>query len=409
MTPRRLDWYLLALMLRPVLACMAVSLIAVLLKRLLEVVTQIAQEGGQILIWRLIASMVSIYASDLLPAAFLFGVFLVIARLGDDAEIDAMLASGVSIGRVAAPFVATGVTLTLASVVLFGFLQPYGRYDYKAALFAASNAGWNGDVEPGAFLDPGDGYVITADRTRENGQTLEGVFIRRALADGGEQVTTARSGELRPVDGGRSIMVRLSDGAQLELKAGKTHLRNFANAEEIAPIGTADSMRARGLDPRELTLPELIKALRNARLDSPSHDGRPAPALEPRAVAAELYVRIAQTLAVPFLPLMAIPLGMAAKRGRRVAGLILGALMLLAFRHGLLFTKALVQTGLFSPGPAIGAVFLAWAGLCVWVFASSQQRPGDNPLSRLMDALQARIQQARAVFATTTTTNSLAA
>jgi lipopolysaccharide export system permease protein len=399
MTPRRLDWYLLALMLRPVLACMAVSLVAVLLKRLLEVVTQIAQEGGQILIWRLLASMVSIYASDLLPAAFLFGIFLVIAKLGDDAEIDAMLASGVSIGRLAVPFLATGLTLTLASIVLFGFLQPYGRYGYKAALFAAANAGWNAEVEPGAFLDPGGGYVITADRADADGHRIEGVFIRRALSDGGEQITTAKSGELRAVDGGRSVMVRLSNGAQLELRPGKSRLRNFETAEEVAPVGSADSMRARGLDPRELTLPELIRTLRGA----PS-------AASPRAVAAEFYVRIAQTLAMPFLPLMAIPLGMAAKRGRRVSGLILGAMMLLAFRHGLLFTKALAQTGLFSPGPAISAVFLAWAALCVWVFATSQQRPGDNPVSRLMDALQTRLQQVRELFTThRTTTDSLPA
>ena len=400
MTPRRLDRYLLTLMLRPVLACMVVSLVAVLLKRLLEVVTQIAQQGGQILIWRLLASMVSIYASDLLPAAFLFGIFLVVARLGDDAEIDAMLASGVSISRLAAPFLACGLTLTLASIVLFGFLQPYGRYGYKAAIFAASNAGWTAEVEPGAFLDPGDGYVITADRTNVNGHALEGVFIRRVLPDGGEQITTARSGELRALDGGRQVMVRLTGGSQLEHRDGKTRLRNFESAEEVTPVGTIDSMRARGLDPRELTLTELYKALRRAH----------SAAAAPRAIAAELYVRIAETLAVLFVPLMAIPLGMAAKRGRRVSGLILGAMMLLAFRHGLLFTKALAETGLFAPGPAISAVFLAWAALCVWVFASSQQRPGDNPVSRLIDALQARIQQARELFSThRPTTDSVAA
>jgi lipopolysaccharide export system permease protein len=387
MTPRRLDRYLLALMLRPVLACLLVSLVAVLLKRLLEVVTQIAQEGGQILIWRLLASMISIYASDLLPAAFLFGIFLVIARLGDDAEIDAILASGVSMGRLAAPFIAIGLTLALASLVLFGFLQPYGRYGYKAALFAAANGGWGAEIEPGAFLDPGEGYVITADRAGKNGRDLQGVFIRRALAGGGEQITTAGSGVLQPIDGGREVVVRLTGGAQLEPTPGKIRLRKFETAEEVAPVGSAGPMRARGLDPRELTLPELVQSLKS---DTP---GAP-----PRAIAAELYARIAQSLSVPFVPLMAIPLGLAAKRGRRVSGLILGAFLLLAFRHGLQFTKSLAQTSHLPPAASIGAVFCVWAGLCLWVFATSQRRPGDNPISRLIDALQARIQQARALF-----------
>jgi lipopolysaccharide export system permease protein len=108
--------------------------------------------------------------------------------------------------------------------------------------------------------------------------------------------------------------------------------------------------------------------------------------------------RLAECLAVPLLPLMAIPLGMAAKRGRRVSGLILGAVLLLGFQHALQLVKALAETGRFAPVPAIAVVFAIWASLCLWLFASSQQRPGDTPLSRLIDAVQARVQEIRGLF-----------
>lgn len=388
MSPSRLDRYLLRLMLRPVLACLAVSLLAVLLKRILEVVTEIAQEGGQLLIWRILASMVSIYASDLLPAAFLFGMFLVVSRLCGDSEIDAMLASGVSIRRLSTPFMVTGVSLAIASVLLLGYLQPYGRYGYKAAMFDAANSGWAAEVRSGVFLDAGDGYVITADRASISGHTLKGVFVRRALPGGGEEVTTAASGVLRPLANGREIMVDLSSGAQLERTPERVRLKRFQNAQQISPIELpTDAMRARGVDARELTLTELINGL-----------GRNRGAHPPRVIAAELYARLAECLAVPLLPLMAVPLGMAAKRGRRVSGLILGALLLLGFQHSLQFVKALAETGRFQPAPAIATVFAVWATLCLWLFASSQQRPGDTPISRLMDGLQAKIQEIRELF-----------
>lgn len=389
MTPIRLDRYLLSLMLRPLVACLVVSLFAVMLERLLEVVTEIAQEGGQLLIWRLLGSLASIYASDILPAAFLFGTFLVVARLGDDSEIDAMLASGVSIGRLAAPFLATGVTLALASLILFGFLQPYGRYGYKTAMFDSANSGWSAEVRPGMFLDAGDGYVIAADESGLDGRNLKGVFIRRALPGDVEEITTARSGVLHPLLGGREVAVELKGGLQLEERPERTRLKRFQSAEETAPVSLVNEvMRPRGADTRELTLPELIRAFRNAPQGQP-----------PRGVSAELFARLAECLAIPFVPLIAIPLGMAAKRGRRTSGLILGGLLLLGFKHGLQFAKSLAQTGHFAPAPAITAVFSIWVGLCLWLFASSQQRPGDTPVSRLMDALQARIDRARALFA----------
>ena len=77
---------------------------------------------------------------------------MVVNSLNKGSEIDAILASGISLGRFAAPFVGLGVGLMLFSVMLFGFIQPYSRYAYHAVLHAAENAGWNGDVRPKALL-----------------------------------------------------------------------------------------------------------------------------------------------------------------------------------------------------------------------------------------------------------------
>jgi lipopolysaccharide export system permease protein len=39
------------------------------------------------------------------------------------------------------------------SLIVFGYMQPYSRYAYRAVMHAAINAGWNGKLAGGAFID----------------------------------------------------------------------------------------------------------------------------------------------------------------------------------------------------------------------------------------------------------------
>ena len=149
------DRYLLKLMGPPMAAALAVVLIALLLERILRLFNLLAASSAKFeLIIEMVGNLVPHYLGLALPAAFFISVFLVIARLGDNNEVDALLASGMSISRLALPFVGVGAFLTLFSVLLFGFIQPYGRYGFNADLNAALNSGWDARVQPRTFVDP---------------------------------------------------------------------------------------------------------------------------------------------------------------------------------------------------------------------------------------------------------------
>ena len=96
---------------------------------------------------------------------------------------------------------------------------------------------------------------------------------------------------------------------------------------------------------------------------------------------AELYARLARAIFLPFLPLIAFPLGLAAKRGRRAPGLIFAGLLLLAFQHSLQLGQSLAQAGLVPAFAAIGTPLLLFTGFGVWMFAGSRNRPGETPIS----------------------------
>ena len=384
---RRLDRYVLALMAGPVAGSLAVTLTAILLQRLLELFNQFAANGVKLgFILDLTVQMTPIYLSLALPASFFFSTFVVVSKLNDGSEIDAMLASGVSISRLAAPFAGAGLVLGLVSLVLFGFLQPYGRYGYQVVLNAAIHAGWTAQVQPQEFTGPSGGVTLTADRVGPSGRRLHGLFMRRIGADGGEQIVTAKTGLLKMSPDGRRVEVTLDEGSVMEQAVGKApSLVRFHNIALVEPLGEpGGGVKPRGGDVRELTLFELSHLMRT-----------PDPIIPRGALAAEFYSRLARSFAVPLLPLLALPMAMAAKRRRRAPGLILAAVLMMSFHHGVQLAQSLAASGRADPLMAVGGVFAVFAGICLWLFLSSLGRPGDTPVGRAIATLDSWIQGLR--------------
>ncbi len=387
----KMDRYLLSQMARPVMACLVVTLVAQLLERVLRIINQLAENGAHLgFVVQLTVNLVPYYLTFSLPAAFFVSIFIVVARLGDGNEIDALLASGVSISRLAAPFVALGVVLSVVSLLLFGFLQPYGRYAYRAVLNAAINAGWDAQLQPEVFVDPGHGFTITADRVGLSGRSLQGVFVRRISPDGREQITTASSGSLTVTPDGKVAALKIDNGLELDRQPGQParvfRIQNISAVQSLAGVDVL--LKARGGEVKELTLFELSHQIRTHNSIIPR-----------RQLLTEFYARLARSLATPFLPLMGIPLGMAAKRGGRTPGLILGVVLLIGFHHALETVQSLAQAGRIPPTLPIWGIFAIFNCLCIWLFASSLKRPGDTPVTRAMAAVSDAAQHVRELFA----------
>ena len=119
----KMDRYMLELMARPVLGCIVVTLVAQLLERVLHIINQLVENGAHVgFVVQLTINVAPYYLGLSLPASFFVAIFIIVARLGDGNEIDALLASGVSISRMAQPFIYLGLVFTCLSLLLFGFL-----------------------------------------------------------------------------------------------------------------------------------------------------------------------------------------------------------------------------------------------------------------------------------------------
>ena len=372
---RLIDRYLLRLLFWPLVGCLGVTVVALLLERVLRLLDALSQSSARFgYVTQLAANLVPHYLGLALPVAFFVALFIVIVKLSDGSEIDALLASGQSLERIAAPFFIVGLLLSAFSVGVFGYMQPYSRYTYRAVMHAAINAGWNGRLAGGAFIDD-KGSLLTADSADLAGQRLTRVFIRRLDAKGQEEIITAVSADLKMDPGGKTITMDLKDGRRIAHDAnGQYRNLAFDSLTTQTPLAAAAVLlRDRGSDERELTMGELARQAKSKN-----------PVVSKETLLSELYGRWARAIFLPFLPLLAFPLGLASKRGNRAPGLVMAGLLLLAFQHALLLGQSLAKAGKVAPFPAIWVPFTLFAALAVWLFVGSRTRPGDTPVSRLV-------------------------
>ena len=216
---RLIDRYMLKLVAWPMVGCLGVTVVALLLERVLRLLDALSQSSARFgYVTELAANLVPHYLGLALPVAFFVALFIVITKLSDGSEIDALLASGQSLSRIAIPFVCVGLFLSLFSVALFGYSQPYSRYAYRSVMHAAVNAGWNGRLSGGAFIDE-DNLLMTADGADPAGQSLTRIFIRRLDDKGREEVITAQTATLSASPGGDKVTLLLRRGQRIGLDA----------------------------------------------------------------------------------------------------------------------------------------------------------------------------------------------
>jgi lipopolysaccharide export system permease protein len=383
----RLDRYALRLLAGPMGMALAALLLAQLLERLLRLfdLAASARAAPSSVLW-MAANLVPHYLGLALPMAFTAAIFAAAARLSDDNELDVMLASGRPISRLVAPYFLVGLLLSLFSVYLLGYLQPLARNGYHVAVYRVLQTPWDARVEENRFIKVGPGRIFSADAVEADGRGLRGVFIERRGPDG-EEVLTAARGRLERAPDGRHRILSLEEGLivreQQEAAASSPTLSitRFAQGTIDQDVSRESSaMPVRGDGVSERTLPELW--------------GEMQPGARKGESAAEFHNRLARALIYPFLPLLALPLGIASKRGRRTPGIVFATLALLTLDHALQFGESLAKIGRVPAAAAAWTPFAVFALLSLWIFRSSLAWPGDNPVSRAVIATEGLLERA---------------
>ncbi len=385
-----LDRYVLGQVLRPMLAAILITLLALLAERALRVVDLvIGWRGSLAIVFEMLSYLIPHYMVVALPAAFFLGIMLAFGRLSREGELDAMRAAGIGLARMARPLVLLALVVMALHFLLVSHFQPFSRYAYRAAAFAVTNVSFQTLLKPRQFITLGrNTYRVEA--LDADGEHFKGIFLYSEANEAGSIIVTAESGEIESRGALVPLVLHLQNGVQQfvprpadQETGGGTPpppltLRFGSFTSDLS--GTEPKpFRPRGENERELTIPELFALLRAPASALPKE-------IDPWEIEAELSARLVRNLSILVLPFFALPLALSPRRAKRSYGLLAGIVLLVGFNQLVNTGEALADDDKLGVLVSLWLPYAAFAALSVGNFMRTARRVPDPGRSSLLGA-----------------------
>lgn len=278
------------------------------------------------------------YVFDLLPIAALIAALLSLGNLARSMELIVIRAAGISVFRIGMWVATAGVILMLATAVLGEFVSPpLERYAKQMKAFekfrdymAGSRAAW-----------AKDGNTVVSFKQQTAGGTYGGVYIFKF--DAQRKLESVGVADRASIDGNNEWQLsnyRESriDGDRVVARRAKQTQFETALSEEFLGLSN--------IEPDELTGRDLYSYIGHLKAND----------LDARDYETGFWARIARTVAVAIIVVLAVPFAFGPMRstgtgGRTVVGILIGV----AF----FFLAKLMESGgeVFNAPPVV----IAWA------------------------------------------------
>ncbi|HUE45621.1 MAG TPA: LptF/LptG family permease [Aestuariivirgaceae bacterium] len=389
------DRYVLRRVATPLLTAMAIGLLVLMadrMVRLLEVT--LGKKNSFAVVFELLGYLIPHYLGLALPAAMFLGLLFGFNKMSKDSEIDAFLAAGIGLHRLVRPVVVLSLVLAIAALGIFGWMQPHGRYAYRAVMFNVKNVEVFYLAEEGAFMQAGRRTFILDELSRST-NSFERIFLfEDGGASGSETVTAARGALIQVPDDPRPVL-RLEDGHRLQIGDWPEF---GSNAEPPAgtvasfritdtPLGRVSSKlyRPRGDDERELTLPELGAAL----ADPPATISLPD-------LRSEFHKRLVNIASILVLPFLALPFAIGRRRGQRAYRFGIAMVVLIGYHEIIEQGALMTRLAGVSPWLTMWLPFIALCAFAAWRFRATCFLVNPDGLEWLVERLAGWMAVARA-------------
>ena len=268
-----------------------------MLERLLRLLDLTVNSDQSIfLVFGMLINLVPHYMGIALPVAFFLAVWIAFNRLSNDSELTALIASGIGLHKLLRPVMWFALVITIVTVFILGYLQPYGRYAYRSLVHAVQHASLSAILDSGAFVQVGK-MTFMAESVTGKGHNLSKVFVHVESKDGKSITTTSPAGALQDGEADLRPVLHLAEGNLLAVnsRGDGGEVLTFKNYDWPVGEGGVASFRERGKDVKEMTLLELW-----------SGDSLTSEPVSGVRIKAEFHDRLVRTLSTFFLPLLNI-------------------------------------------------------------------------------------------------------
>jgi lipopolysaccharide export system permease protein len=377
------DRHVLKQIASPLAAAMAIGLLMLLSERLVRLLdTTLGKKNSFAVVFEMLAYLVPHYLGTAIPAALFLGLLFGFSRMSANSETDAFMAAGIGLHRLARPVIILAGLLSLASLFVFGWAQPYARYAFREVVSEVKNVEFFYLAEEGVFMQAGGRTFIldTLDRKRN---AFDHVFIHDDRGNQGSETITATRGALIDVVGQARPILRLEQGHRLDFKERPSYAKigtvnpevtEFALAD--TPLGEIDKniFRPRGDDARELTLSELFTRL-----------GSPPKGITEQAMRTEVHKRLVNAISPLVLPFLALPFTIGSRRSRRAYRFGVALILIVMFHEIVEQGSVAAQSGSISPWIAMWLPLGVLTLFAAWRYYSTCFTVNRNVLDDVID------------------------
>ncbi len=358
------------------------------LLRIFEVVTISTQPATDAS--TMVVNLLPYYLGMAVPMALMLGTIITMDRFSRSSELTAALGAGISLTHMTKPFLAVAAILAVSSILIEGWLQPLGRYNYRTVENRVKQTSFTAALREGTFTTVGGRTFFAG----TGGDTSMGpIFIYEAETDAdgvetGFRLTTANEGELIIREQTGAPVLQLASGQGYRVANGFRLSSDVSfDGTSVAGMATIKPFRVRGDDEREMTTGELFQNRAGDRRTEISRDVN----------NAALHLRIAKTVMLFILPFIAVPFGLNYGRNPSSAGLFIGLVSIVALNKALDFAQNLGASGAIPPWLGIWGLMAILAVFAAVIFFKSAFKMGQPPLTSFaqwVSHMQGRIKTA---------------
>jgi lipopolysaccharide export system permease protein len=158
-----------------------------------------------------------------LPLSVLLSSIMTYGSLGENYELVAIKAAGISLRRAMAPMLVVIIILSAAAFVFSDYMLPKANLKYFSLLYDARQQKSANFLPEGVFSHSFPNYVIRVKRKDADGQTLHDVMIYvKNLDENNRDVIIAREGKMYRTPNGDFLVIKLKDGVRYSESVGQS-------------------------------------------------------------------------------------------------------------------------------------------------------------------------------------------
>ncbi len=229
---KKIHLLILKSFIRPFLVTFLIVMFVLLMLFLFKYIDDLIGKGFQ---WYIILELM-VYASATnvqmaLPLSVLLSSIMTYGSLGENYELVAIKAAGISLRRAMYPMVVIVSILSVSAFIFSDYMLPIANLKYYSLLYDARQQKSANFLPEGVFSNSFPGYSIRVRQKDADGQTLHGIMIyAKNAADNNTDVLIAKQGKMYRTPNGQFLVFKLEDGVKYMESAGEN---NFNYRERL--------------------------------------------------------------------------------------------------------------------------------------------------------------------------------